>query len=69
MTLGGIVILLLLVVSLIIFIYVLVLSARGWGALHVVLLVFLFIECWIFMIFSAGVLYRRVGWFGTSLQD
>jgi hypothetical protein len=62
MTLGGIVILLLLVASLIIFIYLIVISARGWGALHTVLLCFLFIECWVFMIFSAGVLHRRVGW-------
>jgi hypothetical protein len=62
MTLGGIVILLLLVVSLIIFIYLIVISARGWGVLHTLLLCFLFIECWVFMIFSAGVLHRRVGW-------
>ena len=62
MTLGGIVILLLLVASLIIFIYLIVISARGWGALHTVMLSFLFIECWVFMIFSAGVLHRRVGW-------
>ncbi|MDX1926601.1 MAG: hypothetical protein SFV81_08785 [Pirellulaceae bacterium] len=62
MTLGGIVILLLLVASLIIFIYLIVISARGWGALHTVMLCFLFIECWVFMIFSAGVLHRRVGW-------
>lgn len=62
MTLGGIVILLLLVASLIIFIYLIVISARGWGALHTVMLCFLFIECWVFMIFTAGVLHRRVGW-------
>ena len=62
MTLGGIVILLLLVVSLIIFIYLIVISARGWGVLHTVMLCFLFIECWVFMIFTAGVLHRRVGW-------
>jgi hypothetical protein len=62
MTLGGIVILLLLVASLIIFIYLIVISARGWGVLHTVMLCFLFIECWVFMIFTAGVLHRRVGW-------
>ncbi len=66
MTLGGIVILLLLVASLIIFIYLIVISARGWGALHTVLLCFLFIECWVFMIFTAGVLHRRVGWLGQA---
>ncbi len=66
MTLGGIVILLLLVASLIIFIYLIVISARGWGALHTVMLCFLFIECWVFMIFSAGVLHRRVGWLAQA---
>lgn len=66
MTLGGIVILLLLVASLIIFIYLIVISARGWGALHTVILCFLFIECWVFMIFSAGVLHRRVGWLAQA---
>ncbi len=62
MTLGGIIILLVLVASLITFIYLLVLTARGWGVLHTLLLSFLFIECWVFMVFSAGVLYRRGGW-------
>lgn len=60
MGLGGILILLLLLVSLIVFIYVLVVSARGWGWLHSILLSFLFIECWVLLIFSAGVHYRRV---------
>lgn len=62
MTLGGIIILLVLVASLITFIYLLVLTARGWGVLHTILLSFLFIECWVFMVFTAGVLYRRGGW-------
>ncbi len=60
MGLGGILILLLLLVSLIVFIYLIVVTARGWGALHTVLLCFLFIECWVFMVFSAGVQSRRV---------
>ena len=60
MGLGGILILLLLLVSLIVFIYVLVVSARGWGWLHSILLSFLFIECWVLLIFSAGVQSRRV---------
>ncbi len=62
MTLGGIIILLVLVASLITFIYLLVLTARGWGVLHTLLLSFLFIECWVLMVFTAGVVYRRVGW-------
>ncbi len=60
MGLGGIVILLLLIVSLIVFIYVIVITARGWGVLHTILLCTLFIECWVFMIFAAGVHYHRV---------
>ncbi len=60
MGLGGILILLLLLVSLIVFIYVLVITARGWGVLHSILLSLLFIECWVFIVFSAGVHYRRV---------
>ncbi|MCA9133763.1 MAG: hypothetical protein KDA45_11435 [Planctomycetales bacterium] len=61
MGLGGILILLLLLVSLVVFIYVLVQTARGWGVLHSILLSFLFIECWVFIVFSAGVHSRRVG--------
>lgn len=60
MTLGGILILVLLVISLFVFIYLLVITARSWGALQTVLLSFLFIECWTFLIFSAGALDRRL---------
>ncbi len=60
MGLGGILILLLLLVSLIVFIYIIVMTARGWGVLHTILLCFLFIECWVFMVFAAGVQDRRV---------
>ncbi len=60
MGLDGILILLLLLVSLIVFIYVLVVTARGWGVLHSILLSCLFIECWVMIIFTAGVHYRRV---------
>ncbi|MEM7478077.1 MAG: hypothetical protein AAF483_24080 [Planctomycetota bacterium] len=60
MTLGGIIILLLLLISLIAFIYLVVVTARGWGALHTTLLCFLFIECWVFMVFAAGVQNERV---------
>lgn len=60
MGLGGILVLVALLVSLIAFIYIVVLSARGWGVLHTLLLCTLFIECWVFMFFSAGVHYERV---------
>ncbi len=60
MGLGGILILLLLLVSLIVFIYFIVMTARGWGVLHTILLCTLFIECWVFMVFAAGVQDRRV---------
>ncbi len=62
MTLGGIIIILLAVVSLITFVYLIVITARGWGVLHTLMLLCLFFECWTFMFFSAGVLYRRGGW-------
>lgn len=57
---GGIIILLLLLVSLIAFIYFVVVTAKGWGALHVTMLCFLFIECWCFLFFAAGVHSNRV---------
>lgn len=67
MTLGGILILLLLLVSLIVFIYVIVVTAKSWGILHTLLLCTLFIECWVFIAFAAGVQYRRVR--STKLAD
>ncbi len=60
MNLGGIIILLVLLISLIAFIYIIVKSARGWGGLHVTLLCILFIECWTFMFLAAGVQDTRV---------
>lgn len=60
MSLGGILILLTLLVSLIVFIYLIVVTARGWGAFHTVLLCFLFIECWVFIVMAAGVQGTRV---------
>jgi hypothetical protein len=68
MGLGGILILLLLIVSLIVFIYIIVMTARGWGVLHTILLCTLFIECWVFMVFSAGVQYRRVRYTREAAQ-
>lgn len=60
MGLGAIFVLLALLVSLIAFVYIVVLTARGWGVLHTILICTLFIECWVFLFFSAGVHYERV---------
>ncbi len=60
MSLGGILILVLLVVSLAIFIYLIVLTARSWNVLHTVMLCILFIECWTFAFLTANVLDRRL---------
>lgn len=60
MSLGGILILVVLLIALIAFIYLIVKTARGWGILHTLLLCTLFIECWVFMVFSAGVQATRV---------
>lgn len=60
MGLGGILVLLLLLVSVIVFIYVIVVTAKGWGILHTMLLCILFIECWVFLVFAAGVHGTRV---------
>ncbi|MEM8736476.1 MAG: hypothetical protein AAGG44_19760, partial [Planctomycetota bacterium] len=60
MTLGGILFLLLLLVSVIVFIFVTVKTAKTWGALHTTLLWTLFTECWIFVVFAAGVQATRV---------
>lgn len=60
MSLGGILILVLLVISLFVFIYLIVVTARSWGILHTILLSILFIECWTFLFFSANVLDARL---------
>lgn len=60
MGLGSILVLLTLLVSLIVFIYLVVKTARGWGVLHTLLICTLFIECWVFLFMSAGVHYERV---------
>lgn len=60
MGLGSILILLVLLVSVIVFIYIIVVTAKGWGALHTSLLCILFIECWVFIVFAAGVQGTRV---------
>lgn len=61
MSLGGILFLVLAIIALFVFIYLLVYSAGNWGVLHTLLLCFLFLECWGFMIFAAGVMRKRVG--------
>ena len=68
MTLGGIVFLLVMIVAVILFIYFLAVTARGWGILNTVMLSFLFIECWVFMVFAAGVHKNRVALTQQSAQ-
>jgi hypothetical protein len=65
MSLGGILILVVMVISLFVFIYLVVKTARGWGILHTLMLCLLFIECWTFLFFAANVLDRRL----TSLRE
>lgn len=62
MDLFGILFLVFLVVLFFTFIYCLVKSAKKLGWLHSILVVFLFMETVAFMMATAGVLYRRVGW-------
>lgn len=65
MSSGGILILVVLVISLFVFIYLVVITARSWGILHTIMLSFLFIECWTFLFFTANVADRRL----TQLRD
>lgn len=60
MGLGAILFLLLVLVCLTLFIVFIVKTARMWGALHIVLLSILFVECWVFLYFTAGVQHERV---------
>lgn len=60
MGVGGILILLLLLVSVLVFGFLVFKSARGWGVLHTLLICTLFIECWVFLVFAAGVQGTRV---------
>ena len=62
MDLFGILFLVFLVVLFFTFIYCLVKSAKKLGWIHSILVVFLFIETIVFMMATAGVLRRRVGW-------
>ncbi|MBX3422142.1 MAG: hypothetical protein KF752_11365 [Pirellulaceae bacterium] len=60
MGLGGILFILVVLICLILFIVAIVKTARMWGALHIVLLCILFIQIWVFLIFTAGVQHERV---------
>lgn len=62
MDLFGILFLVFLVVVFFAFIFCLVKSAKKLGWIHSILVVFLFVETVVFMMATAGVLYRRVGW-------
>jgi hypothetical protein len=61
MDLMGILVWLAFLISLVLFIVMLVKSNKNWGALHTTLLVFLFLEAWCLLFFSAGVSSRRNG--------
>jgi hypothetical protein len=60
MGLGGILFILAVLVSLILFIVFVVKTAREAGPFHIVMMSLLFIECWVFMVFVAGVQHSRV---------
>lgn len=60
MGLGSILFLVVAIISLIAFIYLVVLTAKSWGVLHTLLLCCLFIECWVFLFMTAGVQDVRV---------
>ncbi len=62
MDLMGILVWLAVLVSLVVFIVMVVKSAKAWGALHVTLLVTLFIQVWCCLFFAAGVASRRNGY-------
>lgn len=62
MDLFGILFLVFLVILFFTFIFCLVKSAKKLGWIHSILVVFLFFETITFMMATAGVLYRRVGW-------
>ncbi len=69
MTLGGILFLVLLLVSLIVFGYLIAVSAKRWGVLHTILLCVLFIEGWVFLFFAAGVQTTRVGFTRDAFKN
>ncbi len=60
MGLGSILFLVVLVFAAIAFIFLLVKTASRWGILHSILVTTLFIQCWVFLVMTAGVQYVRV---------
>lgn len=60
MSLGGILVIVLMIISLFVFIYLMVITAKSWGSLHTTLLCFIFIESWIFLVFAGRALDKRV---------
>ena len=60
MEISGMLIWALVLISLIVFIVLLVKSFKSWGVVHTILLSILFIECWTFLFFAAGVAHRRL---------
>lgn len=60
MGLGGILVSVAIFFSVLAFGYLIFKSAAGWGVLHAILICTLFIECWVFLFFAAGVQGFRV---------
>ncbi len=58
----GIIFILVVLTALVTFIVAIVKSAKGWGAIHVTTLFFLFFASWVYLYSSAGVLATRVSW-------
>lgn len=60
MEISGMLIWAMVLVSLIVFIVLLVKAFQSWGVVHTILLTILFIECWTFLFFAAGVAHHRI---------
>ena len=60
MEISGMLIWAMVLVSLIVFIVLLVKAFKSWGVAHTILLTILFIECWTFLFFAAGVAHHRI---------
>jgi hypothetical protein len=60
MEITGMLIWAMVLVSLIVFIVLLVKAFQSWGVTHTILLTILFIECWTFLFFAAGVAHHRI---------
>ena len=60
MEISGMLIWAMVLVSLIVFIVLLVKAFQSWGVTHTILLTILFIECWTFLFFAAGVSHQRI---------